>query len=186
MAEVARARSLHVCQTGEHKAWCSLVFGDLPRLSFSLPCILRGAGVYDRLERVWRVKSKHNVCSISSYDLDGDGVPELICGWSSGRVRLALICMCTDLKRGRAAADLICKLHCGCADPLKGQRAGAAAFEGPRCKPLCKYKAALLSTHASASPVFVMSPFSALVAPARICGTSCTCKSGTAGGYHLG
>eukprot|EP00967_Tisochrysis_lutea_P027752 scaffold32249_cov18-Tisochrysis_lutea.AAC.1 len=38
------------------------------------------------MDRVWRVKSKHNVCAISSYDLDGDGVPELICGWSNGRV----------------------------------------------------------------------------------------------------
>uniref|UniRef100_A0A7S3VM43 Bardet-Biedl syndrome 2 protein homolog n=1 Tax=Dunaliella tertiolecta TaxID=3047 RepID=A0A7S3VM43_DUNTE len=45
-------------------------------------------GVYDRMDRVWRVKSKHNVCAISSYDLDGDGVPELICGWSNGRVEV--------------------------------------------------------------------------------------------------
>lgn len=45
-------------------------------------------GVYDKLERVWRVKSKHSVCAIASYDLDGDGVPELISGWSNGRVRM--------------------------------------------------------------------------------------------------
>lgn len=43
-------------------------------------------GVYDRLDRIWRVKSKHSVCAVSAFDLDGDGVPELISGWSNGRV----------------------------------------------------------------------------------------------------
>lgn len=43
-------------------------------------------GVYEKLERVWRVKSKHSVCAIASADLDGDGVPELISGWGNGRV----------------------------------------------------------------------------------------------------
>lgn len=45
-------------------------------------------GVYDRMERAWRVKSKHSVCSITAYDLDGDGVPELISGWSNGRMEV--------------------------------------------------------------------------------------------------
>lgn len=44
-------------------------------------------GVYNRLDRVWRVKSKHSVCALESYDLDGDGIPEVISGWSNGRVR---------------------------------------------------------------------------------------------------
>ena len=44
-------------------------------------------GVYNGMDRMWRVKSKHSVCAISSFDLDGDGVPELLSGWSSGRVR---------------------------------------------------------------------------------------------------
>lgn len=43
-------------------------------------------GVYDRLDRIWRVKSKHSVCAIGAFDLDGDGVPEMISGWSNGRV----------------------------------------------------------------------------------------------------
>ena len=43
--------------------------------------------MYERLERAWRVKSKHSVCAICAYDLDGDGVPELVSGWSNGRVR---------------------------------------------------------------------------------------------------
>lgn len=45
-------------------------------------------GVYDRLDRAWRVKSKHSVCALASYDLDGDGYPELISGWSNGRVEV--------------------------------------------------------------------------------------------------
>ncbi|KAL6760242.1 BBS2m [Haematococcus lacustris] len=45
-------------------------------------------GVYDRLDRIWRVKSKHSVCAVAAFDLDGDGVKELISGWSNGRVEV--------------------------------------------------------------------------------------------------
>jgi len=43
-------------------------------------------GVYDRSARYWRIKSKNQALSIYSFDLDGDGVPELITGWSNGKV----------------------------------------------------------------------------------------------------
>ncbi|XP_063686264.1 Bardet-Biedl syndrome 2 protein homolog isoform X1 [Bolinopsis microptera] len=43
-------------------------------------------GVYDRNSRFWRIKSKNQAVSIFSYDLNGDGVPELITGWSSGKL----------------------------------------------------------------------------------------------------
>ncbi|KAB7494790.1 Bardet-Biedl syndrome 2-like protein, partial [Armadillidium nasatum] len=43
-------------------------------------------GVYDKLSRWWRIKSKNQAISIYNYDLDGDGVPELITGWSNGKV----------------------------------------------------------------------------------------------------
>ena len=43
-------------------------------------------GVYDRPGvRRWRVKAKHDVTSIIGFDLDGDGEPELISGWSNGK-----------------------------------------------------------------------------------------------------
>ncbi|GFR70159.1 Bardet-Biedl syndrome 2 protein homolog [Elysia marginata] len=43
-------------------------------------------GVYDRSTRYWRIKSKNQAVSIHAYDLNGDGVPELITGWTNGKV----------------------------------------------------------------------------------------------------
>eukprot|EP00794_Sanderia_malayensis_P016830 gene16830-18528_t len=43
-------------------------------------------GVYDRSARYWRIKSKNQAVTIYSFDLDGDGVPELVTGWSNGKV----------------------------------------------------------------------------------------------------
>lgn len=48
-------------------------------------------GVYNNSNRVWHAKSKHKAVSISSFDLDADGVPELITGWSNGRVEVRKI-----------------------------------------------------------------------------------------------
>ncbi|XP_052802145.1 Bardet-Biedl syndrome 2 protein homolog [Mya arenaria] len=43
-------------------------------------------GVYDRTARFWRIKSKNQAVTINSFDLDSDGVPELITGWSNGKI----------------------------------------------------------------------------------------------------
>jgi hypothetical protein len=43
-------------------------------------------GVYEGAARAWRVKSKHSVAAVAAFDLDGDGVPELVSGWSNGKV----------------------------------------------------------------------------------------------------
>ena len=46
-------------------------------------------GVYDQPgQRKWRVKSKHEACAIVGFDLDGDGQPEVITGWSSGKLEV--------------------------------------------------------------------------------------------------
>ncbi|XP_068022668.1 Bardet-Biedl syndrome 2 protein [Melanerpes formicivorus] len=43
-------------------------------------------GVYDRTARYWRIKSKNHAMSIHAFDLNSDGVCELITGWSNGKV----------------------------------------------------------------------------------------------------
>ncbi|CAN0162441.1 unnamed protein product [Lampetra planeri] len=43
-------------------------------------------GVYDRTTRYWRIKSKNQPVSIHAFDLDLDGVNELITGWSNGKI----------------------------------------------------------------------------------------------------
>ncbi|KAM9753890.1 BBSome complex member BBS2 isoform 1-T2 [Menidia menidia] len=43
-------------------------------------------GVYDRTARYWRIKSKNHAMSIHAFDLNSDGVAELITGWSNGKI----------------------------------------------------------------------------------------------------
>merc|ERR1740121_2283056 len=45
-------------------------------------------GGYERLSRAWRVKSKNRVNCINCFDLDNDGIPELIAGWENGKVEV--------------------------------------------------------------------------------------------------
>ncbi|OXA51473.1 Bardet-Biedl syndrome 2 protein [Folsomia candida] len=43
-------------------------------------------GVYERLQRLWRIKSKNHALAIVGFDFDGDGFPELVTGWSNGKM----------------------------------------------------------------------------------------------------
>mmetsp|Transcript_1183 Transcript_1183/g.3589 ORF Transcript_1183/g.3589 Transcript_1183/m.3589 type:complete len:718 (+) Transcript_1183:115-2268(+) len=56
-------------------------------------------GVYDRMARAWRVKSKNRVNCINCFDLDNDGIPELIVGWENGKVEV----------RNEKSGEVLCK-----------------------------------------------------------------------------
>uniref|UniRef100_A0A915KGJ0 Uncharacterized protein n=1 Tax=Romanomermis culicivorax TaxID=13658 RepID=A0A915KGJ0_ROMCU len=43
-------------------------------------------GAYEGSRRLWRIKSKHHVYSISLYDINGDGDKEMVTGWSNGKI----------------------------------------------------------------------------------------------------
>lgn len=43
-------------------------------------------GVYHKNERLWRIKSKNQAVGIISWDINNDNIPELVTGWSSGKV----------------------------------------------------------------------------------------------------
>ena len=45
-------------------------------------------GVYDATTQVWCVKKKHRVTAVTAYDLDGDGVLEIVTGWSNGEIEV--------------------------------------------------------------------------------------------------
>lgn len=56
-------------------------------------------GVYERMSRAWRVKSKNRVNCINCFDLDNDGIPELIAGWENGKVEV----------RNEKSGEVLCK-----------------------------------------------------------------------------
>ena len=46
-------------------------------------------GVYSgQKNRLWRVKTKHHVHAVETYDLNADGYPEVISGWSNGMLNV--------------------------------------------------------------------------------------------------
>jgi len=52
-------------------------------------CLGNGTiGVYDKTKRMWKKKQKHPVQALRAFDLDGDGVPELLTGLANGRLEV--------------------------------------------------------------------------------------------------
>ncbi|XP_060537536.1 Bardet-Biedl syndrome 2 protein isoform X4 [Pantherophis guttatus] len=43
-------------------------------------------GIYNQAARYWRIKSKNQAMCIDAFDINSDGVCELITGWSSGKI----------------------------------------------------------------------------------------------------
>mmetsp|Transcript_70315 Transcript_70315/g.195725 ORF Transcript_70315/g.195725 Transcript_70315/m.195725 type:complete len:722 (-) Transcript_70315:93-2258(-) len=71
----------------------------LLRTRFAYALMHGTVGVYERLSRAWRVKSKNRVNCICCFDLDNDGVPELIAGWENGKVEV----------RNEKSGEVMCK-----------------------------------------------------------------------------
>ncbi|XP_071442607.1 BBSome complex member BBS2-like [Hetaerina americana] len=73
-----------VSEITETEVVTSLV--PLNGISFAYALSNGTIGLYDQLQRWWRVKSKNQAVSIIGFDIDGDGVEELITGWSNGKI----------------------------------------------------------------------------------------------------
>uniref|UniRef100_A0A8C9W449 Bardet-Biedl syndrome 2 protein homolog n=1 Tax=Scleropages formosus TaxID=113540 RepID=A0A8C9W449_SCLFO len=73
-----------VCEMAENETVTSLCHMHGSRFGYALA---NGTvGVYDRTARYWRIKSKNHAMSIHAFDLNADGVVELITGWSNGKI----------------------------------------------------------------------------------------------------
>jgi len=43
-------------------------------------------GTYERSNRNWRIKSRNIGIVLETFDINGDGIDELVTGWSNGKV----------------------------------------------------------------------------------------------------
>lgn len=44
-------------------------------------------GIYERSNRNWRIKSRNTAIVLQAFDVDGNGIDELVTGWSNGKVK---------------------------------------------------------------------------------------------------
>uniref|UniRef100_A0A669EKY5 Bardet-Biedl syndrome 2 protein homolog n=1 Tax=Oreochromis niloticus TaxID=8128 RepID=A0A669EKY5_ORENI len=70
----------------KHFALVALMCCTVSYLRFGYALANGTVGVYDRAARYWRIKSKNHAMSIFAFDLNADGVVELITGWSNGKI----------------------------------------------------------------------------------------------------
>mmetsp|Transcript_21661 Transcript_21661/g.44275 ORF Transcript_21661/g.44275 Transcript_21661/m.44275 type:complete len:703 (+) Transcript_21661:114-2222(+) len=66
-----------------------VALAPMRRTTFAYALANGTIGVYDKPgQRKWRVKSKNEACAIAGFDLDGDGMPEVISGWGNGKLEV--------------------------------------------------------------------------------------------------
>jgi Bardet-Biedl syndrome 2 protein len=58
--------------------------------------------------RLWRVKTKHKVTALASYDLNCDGVPEIISGWSNGTMNVRNVDNGETIYKQNMSAPIAC------------------------------------------------------------------------------
>lgn len=85
-----REELLHeISETDKVQFLCPLIGSKLQSKCFAYGLANGTVGVYNGVaERAWRVKTKHKVTALHACDIDGDGKPEVISGWSNGSVSI--------------------------------------------------------------------------------------------------
>lgn len=77
-------------------------------------------GTYERTTRQWRIKSRNTAVVLQAFDVNGDGIDELVTGWSSGKV-LFTVCV-------RMIFKFIFDFSCGKVD-VRNDRNGEVIFK---------------------------------------------------------
>ncbi|CAG9330233.1 BBS2 [Blepharisma stoltei] len=63
-------------------------FAEMDKGKFAYTLDNGGIGIYKGKHRAWKAKAKNKVLSIVSGDVTGDGVPDMILGWSNGKLEV--------------------------------------------------------------------------------------------------
>jgi Bardet-Biedl syndrome 2 protein len=80
-----RFKNSHLCLCFSETDVVTCVCGIYPH-TFGYALMNGTVGVYHKQERIWRIKSKNRAAALAAWDINGDGIPELVTGWTSGKI----------------------------------------------------------------------------------------------------